>query len=393
MKEELSSLDLRILAGEFERELKNARIDKIYQIDERKLKIKLYIRGKGSRDLIIAPNYICLTNYRIPAPEMPSSFAMQLRKNISGAFIRHVEQHKFDRILEFRLEKKDKRMTLVVELFSRGNVILCDSDRKIIGLLEWQKWRDRKLGVGHRYEYPPPVVDTPNLKFEEFKDIMENSEKTVVSVLARDLSLGGTYAEEICIRSEIEKDRTSHKLFDEEILKLYESLQTLINQIVDNKKPQIILGRDKGQIDLVLQEINMYGRYNKKEFNTLNDAADEYFNRAGILETKKTEFSNFGKKLKKLREILKTQEKRVDELEDEYRRYRRIGDLIYQNMNTIDSILSEIRKEHKKGADWGEIEKKFAGREIGAVRIEEIKRDGSIIINVNENDWDYCGHT
>ncbi|HEX55027.1 MAG TPA: fibronectin-binding domain-containing protein, partial [Candidatus Altiarchaeales archaeon] len=201
MKEGLSSIDIGILAREFDQELKSGRIERIYQISERELKIRVYVRNKGSLDLIITPRYVCITKYERKAPRVASSFAMQLRKYLNGAFIKSVSQHKFDRIIEFELEKKDTRFFLVAELFSRGNVILCDSNRRIIGLLEWQKWSDRKLGVSNEYKYPPEVLNPLEIEFDKFKRILKNSERSIVATLARDLGLGGIFAEEICINS------------------------------------------------------------------------------------------------------------------------------------------------------------------------------------------------
>ncbi|HIE33703.1 MAG TPA: hypothetical protein EYP86_01005 [Candidatus Altiarchaeales archaeon] len=120
------------------------------------------------------------------------------------------------------------------------------------------------------------------------------------------------------------------------------------------------------------------------------DWIDPDGNPINIIETKKYEFDVFEKKLKKLEEILKTQEKRVGELEREYKEYKKVGDLIYQNMSTIDFILNEIRREHKKGPGWSAIGKKFSRKKFNGIEIDEIKNDGSIIINVNEDDWDYC---
>jgi len=142
MKKQLTSFDLYVLAGELNDMLENARVNKTYQIAERGLKIKLHTSG-GSRDLIITPDYVCVSKYSRSVPMQPTSFAMQLRKHLEGGFIRKISMHEFDRIIEFEIEKAS-RWTLISELFGKGNVILCDSQRRIAGLLESRKWKDRE---------------------------------------------------------------------------------------------------------------------------------------------------------------------------------------------------------------------------------------------------------
>jgi predicted ribosome quality control (RQC) complex YloA/Tae2 family protein len=166
VKSELSSVDLRVLVKELRPRLIGMRLDKAYQVGRKELVLKLF--GRGSADFVVAPNFMCVSSYKRPAPKTPSSFSMQLRKHLSAAFIRDVVQHGFDRIVEVHFDGH----ILVLELFSRGNVIFCDKQMKILGLLEWQRWKDRMLGVGKTYEYPPSVVDPFVVDEEGFRQMM-----------------------------------------------------------------------------------------------------------------------------------------------------------------------------------------------------------------------------
>ena len=70
---------------------------------------------------------------------------------------------------------------------------------RILGLLEWQKWRHRVLGVGKVYEYPPAGVNVFEIDESGFRSLFSGCESSVVSVLASVLGLGGFIAEEICL--------------------------------------------------------------------------------------------------------------------------------------------------------------------------------------------------
>ena len=367
MKSQLSSIDVRILSKELEEGLTSARVDKIYQISKRELKIKLHRAGHGSLDLIVAPNFLCLTRYSRPAPKDASSFAMQLRKHLSGGFMREVRQHGFDRILEFLIENKGKEYTLVVELFSKGNVILLDSDKKIIGLLEWQKWKHRKLGVGQFYEYPPEGVDAAAIDAGEFDRILSGSEKGIAATLATGLGLGGLYAEELCMDSKVDKNKISKTLDEKEKKDLFESLRNLLGRELE---PMIVL-KDDEMVDIIPFELETYRGFEQKRLESFNDAVDEYFSKQEFEEKEGKAKSGFEEKLNRLKEIEQGQRKSLEELGEKSEEYRRVGDLIYQNLQDVDLVAGRVKKKELK-----------AGDRVGKIRVESMNKDGTVAVEV-----------
>jgi predicted ribosome quality control (RQC) complex YloA/Tae2 family protein len=386
MKTALTSVDVYFLARDLYEELDSSRIEKVYQISERELKIRIYSHKGGSNELIIAPNYVCITGYGRDVPEQPSSFAMQLRKHLKGSFIRSVKQHGFDRILEFEVEKKDAKYILIAELFSKGNVILCDSERRIRGLLEWQKWRDRKLGVGQIYEYPPASRNPLELNFQNFQDILGGSGKSLVATLATDLSWGGTYAEEICLNSKIDKNRAANDLDDDEIRILFTALGRLTGIIKRGvTEPSIILDEHGRYLDIIPFQLDIYEKFKGKKFGTLNEAIDNYFIESEFREGKKECEERIQEKLDRIRKIALEQEKTVAELEKKSDEYKKIGDLIYQNFQALDQISKGIGEERIMGADWSEIGKKFIDEKSKGLKVCSIERGGSITVEVESN--------
>ncbi|MBU4266712.1 MAG: NFACT family protein [Candidatus Altiarchaeota archaeon] len=367
MKSQLSSIDVRVLSKELQEGLNSTRVDKIYQISKRELKIKLHRAGHGSLDLIVAPTFMCLTRYSRPAPKDASSFAMQLRKHLSGGFIRGVKQHGFDRILEFMIENKGREYVLVVELFSKGNVILVDSDKKIIGLLDWQKWKHRKLGVGQVYEYPPEGVDAAAIDAGEFNEILSGSEKGIAATLATGLGLGGLYAEELCMNSKIDKDKISKTLDEKEKGILFESLRKLL----DRELSPVVVLKDEEMTDIIPFELETYRGFEQKKLESFNDAVDEYFSKQEFEEKEGKAESGFEEKLKRLKEIEQGQRKSLDQLGGKSEEYRRVGDLIYQNLQDVDSAAGRVKKKEIT-----------AGDRIGKVRIESMNKDGTISVEL-----------
>lgn len=385
MKTGLTSVDIYFLTGELNDELGSARVDKVYQISERELKIRVYILKEGSKELVIAPNYLCLTRYQRDVPEQPSSFAMQLRKHLKGAFITAIRQHRFDRIIEFELKKSGSEYFLITELFSNGNIILCNPERKILGLLEWQKWKDRRLGVGQIYQYPPEGRNPLEIDFSGFRNILKKSEKSLVATLTTDLSLGGIYAEELCLNSEIDKNKKSRELGDDEIKTLFNSFKRLIEVIKKGvKEPIIVLDESKRYLDVIPFSLSIYEKFEKGRFSTLNEAIDNYFIESESIEMRRIGEKKIQERLGKIQKIELEQRKTIKELEKKSEEYKKIGDLIYQNFQVLDKIMKSIDEERERGADWSEIGEKFIGKRFNDIRIENIEKNGSITLEVEE---------
>lgn len=402
-KTQITSIDIFVLAKELNRELNSARIDKIYQISERILKIRVHIPTKGSKDLIIAPNYLCITGYGRTSPEQPSSFAMQLRKHLSGGIILNIQQHNFDRILEFEIENKDSKFIFIAEFFSDGNIILCDRNGKIIGLLEWQKWKDRKLGVGQTYQYPPEGENPLLMDYTKFKEILKADKKLIAS-LASDAGITKLYAEELCLLSGSDKEKKSINLTENEIEILFNHFKKLMEKIKNEKPdPAIILdkknfargkifvpnqklivsdsGENNNPADVVPFDLEIYKDSRKRKFDSFNDAIDDYFSSAEFDKFGEEDEKKFSAKLEKLKKIELQQSENIRELDKKADEFKLIGDFIYQNISTIEEIAGLVRKERESGKNWDEIRKNLISLKISRIVIKDIKeREGLVVL-------------
>lgn len=102
--------------------------------------------------LIDCGNRVHLTDYeRSPAP-VPSTFIAKLRKHLNGKRLSGIKQVGADRVLV--LEFGDGLFYLVLEFFSAGNIILLDSNRKIMTLQRVVAERERndKYAVNETYK-------------------------------------------------------------------------------------------------------------------------------------------------------------------------------------------------------------------------------------------------
>ena len=203
MKKNISSVELSALMKELQF-VERGKVSQVYHQDKKELLLQLHAVGQGKQLLKIVPGkFLCLTHEKHP-PLRPTGFCMQLRKYIGNASINKLYQQGSERIVVFELEKKE-RFYLILELFSKGNIILTDKDFMIIGTLERQIWKDRAVVAKEKYVFPSPGVDWKKLTSADLGKILKKSEKkNIATCLATEVGLGGVFAEEVCARSEVD---------------------------------------------------------------------------------------------------------------------------------------------------------------------------------------------
>jgi predicted ribosome quality control (RQC) complex YloA/Tae2 family protein len=381
MKTSLSSVDVYLLVDELSDRLSGAWIDKVYQISSREMKMKARLAGEGAAELLVAPNYFCLTTYVREAPEQPTSFAMQLRKHLGGARIKEVRQHGFDRIVEI---ETDRGITLIAEFFSRGNVILCDSEKKIVGILERQKWRDRTLSVGQKYAYPPAGRNPLEIDEAAFLQILASSNKSIVATLASEAGIGGLFAEEACARAGVAKEERAAELTAETANSLFTVFRDILETVVaGSHSPAIILDAEGKYLDVIPFSLAVYEKNERKDYPTLNEAVDVYFSEGSYALKSRAKEEKITEEIMQLSAIEEKQVQTMTNLQQKAEEYQRIGDAIYANFQTFSSILSAIEAEKKKGGSWKNIAEKLAGKKVGGISLVDAA-DGSILVEVAE---------
>lgn len=338
MKTELSSLDLFFLKRELKEELLGARIDKVYQVGERDIKITL--RAGEKKVFVVTPDYLCLSGFEYETPKKPSNFAMLLRKKLGGGIIRDVRQHDFDRIIEVDVEG---RGTLVLELFSRGNIIFLDEEGIIGAILESQEWKDRTLKHGLPYDYPPKMPDVTRMDESDFIMALAK-DKEVVKTLSSRIGLGSTYANEVLERAGVEPDE---KVGKEAAKRIYEVTGGLLSS---NERARII--SDGGEVDVTPFKMESYQDLEQEEKESFNRAVDEYFTRIRKKEEKKDATSDYTEELRRLERIVSKQEKKIGAMEEKAEEYQSAGDSVYESFRELDRILKGLVAAKKEGVNW-----------------------------------------
>ena len=163
----LDTATVSALAEELSVRLTDGRIEKIQQPEKDLLLLTIRAEGENRKLLIRAagPNArIHLTEQSFENPKEAPMFCMLLRKYLTGARIRSVEQPNGDRLIAFRLESRNElgdsaELGLITELMGRAaNVVLVGADGRILDCLRripLSEHGTRALLPGLRYELPP----------------------------------------------------------------------------------------------------------------------------------------------------------------------------------------------------------------------------------------------
>jgi predicted ribosome quality control (RQC) complex YloA/Tae2 family protein len=338
---ELTSLDLSILMEDF-KELEDGHVQKVYQRGQ-ELTLEVYIPGEGKERLIIGTSHTFLSKYKRDNPMKPPGFCMELRKHLGK--IDRVEQKGFDRLLE--IESGDVK--LICEVFGKGNFILVQ-EGKIIGALRQEEWADRTIEVGEEYVYPEPTADP-----RKMDDIIQNLEEgELVRRLASDLSLGGKYAEEICMRTSIEKTKNTTELTDEE----KEKIRVEAENLMENERSPILYSEDGIPQRAAPFPLETYEEMNKEWFDKFSEALDEYFYRREKKEEERKKREAYNERKNGLERQLEQQNRKIQGLNRSAEENREKAEIIYENYGT----LHEIQKAVEKGIEqheWSQVRQKF----------------------------------
>jgi predicted ribosome quality control (RQC) complex YloA/Tae2 family protein len=365
MKTEISSLELDHVVAELQ-QLKNSRIDKIYARDKKDIYIQLYKAEFEGKPLlrIHAPNVVYLSSHK-PEFGHPNSFTMALRKRLTNARVISIKKMGNERIIKIEIDKKNSKgetikYALYAELFLKGNILLVDNHGSIDLLSENQLWKEREIKAKQPYNVPRKVVQS----------LKESLPLELVKYLAEKMNLGGEFAEEICFRAGIDKNR---KEFTKEEIKHIQTHIDAIKALKQENAYVYVINGEKRVFPFLMQSLDAYDHVERKE--TFNEALDTVFTEKTIATREKETSKKKNEKINKFDTIVKLQEVQLKKNKKIIEESTQKADLIYQHYTSVETLLNKL-KEARKTRSWKEIKSLLKGHPV----IKEIKEKEGIIV-------------
>jgi predicted ribosome quality control (RQC) complex YloA/Tae2 family protein len=393
MKQDMSSADVAAVVAELSagpKSIIDAKIGKIYQPTNEEIRINLYVFHQGRDNLVIeAGKRIHLSKYLRASPTLPQAFPMLLRKYLLGGRITSVEQHDFDRIVKIGIERGGVQSTLIVELFAPGNILIVDSENRIILPMNPVTMRDRRLRSGEIYELPEAQISPLKVKVSDLMEAFSKSTADVVRTVATRFNLGGVLAEEVCARAEIDKSKPSKEATEEDALKLCNAMHNLFSPLLrveagdkgsaeeeakaetelkpeigvegeaPKLRPQHVKKEINGKLetfDVLPFDLTRYSGFEKEHFDSFNTALDEFFGKKALEQVEE------GKAAQKKEKTLGVYERRLLQQEESLTKFEKeigknntLAEIVYANYQVIEELLSVLNGARDKGYSWDEI--------------------------------------
>lgn len=380
MQRQLSSFDIYVIVTELQNFIGNS-IDKIYQLTRNELLLRIKSIKTRQKEFIYIRNgeLLCITQKEFKIPQKPSLFAMTLRKYLINGRIKEISQYEFDRIIKFKISKKEGEYTLVIEFFSDGNIILVNPDGKIILPLIKQRWAHRSIKGKESYEPPPSQINPFELTKEKFFELIKKSETDIVRTLAVNLNLSGSIAEEICSRANINKTTKIEKLDKETISKTYHALIDFLEIFKIRKFNPVFIKKDNKIVDVLPFKFESYKDFSFEKVDRFTRSLEKFID---IEEEKIRKDSETTKLIEKLNRQRLQQKKAIDKLTIQIEEKKFEGDLIYLSYQDCENLLNEIKEIFELKEKKDEI-KKINEKEI----VKEFDPiDNLLIVNLKDTE-------
>lgn len=334
MKTALTSFDLRALVAEWQG-LVAGYLDKAYQVLDEVI-LRINVPGNGREELFSRPGRWLVLRTVEEKPESPPPFAVALRRHLDNARIRAVEQRGFDRIAIFRVERGSETMDIVFEIFGKGNLVIVRDGRTIVAQFN-QTYKDRSVQPGEPYSFPEAGIDPLESDRAGFGQGIRSAKGTVVKALASVMNLGGTYAEELCLRANVPKATKVKDLGDAQVDALYTALNNVAVAVDQERRPAVIM-KDGRAIDATPIELMQYAGLERREFATFNEAVSHFLTVAESAPLPPDEIA-----AKYDRRIAQQEESRRT-LRDDAMRLEAQALFLYSHFGVFDELLKAIRE-------------------------------------------------
>lgn len=342
---QITNLTLAFAVLESKQLLENSTVQKIQELENEWLKIKLRSK-QGTKELIITPQIWFFSSYSMPAKKLSSGFGAFLRKHLENKKVLQIQQHSFDRIVFFEFAD----FFLVLELFAKGNIILTDKEMKILGVLRTEHWKDRTLKKGAFYRHPSSKGLNPlEISFEEFLRLAQ-TDSEIVKVLVRHLNIAPIIAEEALFESGIKKDAQAKSLSKEQLEKLLEKIKNFYS-IEEKRLKPVLVEKDSEKIILPFA---IKSSETIQKFSSLNNAFEEFFSKEFLETPEKAVSAGFEKRLLELQKSLEMQLASKEKLLQKASIETKKGEAIfshYQELQKAFEILKQAKENNENQKD------------------------------------------
>ncbi len=350
----MSTFEYAYIVRELAPQVVNKHFSRMRKVAEDTYRMKI-----GTCEILVQPGVRLHTTRYIETAENPDQLVSKIEKELDNRRLTVLEQIHNDRLVSFGF---DNGIALIFEMFGEGNAILV-KDGKTVCAMRYEKWSDREIRAGSEYKFPKASTLATASGSASTPGELERTEKYIIVSMMK-LPLGKEYAAEALKRAGIPEKTAGTDLSDAN----FSRLKGILNEMIAEAKPRVFYQSGEVLVDeksgkegeksksaqskpfeFALTSLTNYIDLGMEErlFNTLSDAADEYYANSEMPDPE----------LEKLQKRLEKQFERKELLLLEEKSFREKGDLMYAEYDKIDEIIKEAR-----AGKFEDVEKKYKGK-------------------------------
>uniref|UniRef100_A0A8C5YQA8 Ribosome quality control complex subunit NEMF n=1 Tax=Marmota marmota marmota TaxID=9994 RepID=A0A8C5YQA8_MARMA len=378
MKTRFSTIDLRAVLAELNASLLGMRVNNVYDVDNKTYLIRLQKPDFKATLLLESGIRIHTTEFEWPKNMMPSSFAMKCRKHLKSRRLVSAKQLGVDRIVDFQFGSDEAAYHLIIELYDRGNIVLTDYEYLILNILRFRtdEADDVKFAVRERYPVDHARAAEPLLTLERLTEVIASAPKgeLLKRILNPLLPYGPALIEHCLIENGFSGNvKVDEKLESKDIEKVLiclqkaeEYMKTTSNfsgkgYIIQKREIKPSLEVDKPVEDILTYEefhpflFSQHSQCPYIEFESFDKAVDEFYSK---IEGQKIDLKALQQEkqaLKKLDNVRKDHENRLEALQQAQEIDKLKGELIEMNLQIVDRAIQVVRSALANQIDWTEI--------------------------------------
>ena len=345
---QLAGIELKYLVDDIGKRIDGYYISNIYGITKNSLLFKFHHPEKPDILLMLSTFGIWMTKVKIKQIE-ENKLLRRLRDDLLRFKLKEIKQVGTERIVYLTFSYFDKELVVITELFGDGNIIVCNSEMKILAMLHSINVRHRQLRVGSQY-IPPPQnnLDVLNMTDKDF-EVIRSTSIPVAKWVGKTLGLPRKYAEEITRLANVESKKKGDETTNEEVRRLFNFATQIINDVVSGKHDPEIVRND--EIDV--NPISIKGA-NCEKIPSFMDGLDTVFTESIITKGKTVQGDSFDKKISELETKLDEQTKAVKTVTEKSQSIANVANLLFealsQGISTIDDtkIISLLKKKNSE---------------------------------------------
>ncbi|MEM3064203.1 MAG: ribosome rescue protein RqcH [Candidatus Nitrosotenuis sp.] len=342
----LAGIELTFLVDQISKATQGYYVNNIYSINQDSVLFKLHHPEKPDLFLVVSSLGMWLTGIKIEQIE-ENKLVKRLRDDLLRLKLLKVEQLGVERVAYLRFAGFDKEFVLVCEFFGDGNILLCNSDLKILALLHSIQVRHRELRVGATYVPPPQkglsVLDIDEKNFDE----LESISTPIVRWFGRTFGLPAKYAEEILRRAKINFDSPADSLTPDQIKSIVESTKSLVGDIVNgNHDPIIVKTQDGPQVYPVMIETQ---QAEFEKIPSFMEGLDKAFSKILVEKGRSAQTSSLDKKIADLESRIDEQDKAIQQVKERAQKISHLAKFLFSVTSSgVTSITDPLASEKLK---------------------------------------------